>query len=393
MTKIYLTFLYVLLTASLFAQAKKTGSSSLADCEGAMNIFKSGKYSIQFTGSGGEKQEFSNYPSLKDISDLNTVWVSFIPEYDGVLSLDASISQDYLQMVIFEEDVKDVCLELGSGIAEIKRLQKDKSLKSIGLNEVVKPGFLYPMQLIAGKKILIGFSTAEKLKTSMQLDFRFVEENSALKAENETKILDMRSDEFAPFLTISVRDAETDDPIISNVTIEGYKELNALFKGSDFYFNISRSGKAFIKCDAEGYFFLDKEVSISASGNQEIVLQMDRLSKGKSMQIEEIEFQPGTSEFLQGSESKLRRLRDFMALNSDVNIEIQGHVFAIGENNFAAQKLSEGRAKRVMLYLIEHGIDKSRMVAVGYGNTKPVYPEAKFAYEEQANRRVEILVK
>jgi outer membrane protein OmpA-like peptidoglycan-associated protein len=82
-----------------------------------------------------------------------------------------------------------------------------------------------------------------------------------------------------------------------------------------------------------------------------------------------------------------------MALNSDVNIEIQGHVFLIGDNGLASQKLSEARAKRVMAYLVDNGINKNRMTAVGYGNTRPIYPTPKFAYEEQANRRVEILVK
>jgi outer membrane protein OmpA-like peptidoglycan-associated protein len=33
------------------------------------------------------------------------------------------------------------------------------------------------------------------------------------------------------------------------------------------------------------------------------------------------------------------------------------------------------------------------MTAVGYGNSKPIYPEPKKAFEEQANRRVEIVVK
>jgi outer membrane protein OmpA-like peptidoglycan-associated protein len=46
-----------------------------------------------------------------------------------------------------------------------------------------------------------------------------------------------------------------------------------------------------------------------------------------------------------------------------------------------------------MLYLVENGILKERMTAVGYGNSKPIYPNAKLADEEQANRRVEILVK
>jgi flagellar motor protein MotB len=33
------------------------------------------------------------------------------------------------------------------------------------------------------------------------------------------------------------------------------------------------------------------------------------------------------------------------------------------------------------------------MTSVGYGNSKPIYPDPKNAFEEQANRRVEIVVK
>lgn len=388
-----LSIFSILLVFSLFAQAKKIESASIADCEGAMNIFKSGKYSIQFTGTAGAKNEFSNYPSLSSVSDLNTAWISFIPEYDGILSFDASISQNYLKMVVFIEDKNDICLDLGKGIAEIKRLQKDENLQKIGLKEETKSGYLYPLKIKAGQKILIGFSTLEKTKSILQLDLTFTVDNENLKAENETKIIDLRKDEFAPSLSILVRDAETKEPIIANLSIEGLKDLAALYKGSEFLFNPLRSGKAFIKCDAEGYFFVDLEESISATINQEIIIYLEPLSKGKSMQIEEIEFKPGTSEFMEGSEPKLRRLRDFMALNSDVSIEIQGHVFAIGDNNVASQKISEARAKRVMQYLIAQGIDKTRMTAIGYGNTKPVYPNPKFAYEEQANRRVEIQVK
>lgn len=392
MTKIYLTFLMSLFSTVFFAQPKKSGES-ISDCLGAMNLFKSGKYAIQFAGSGGSEKEFANYPSLSELSDENVVWLSFIAEYDGTLSLTASLKQDYLQMVIFEEGRTDICGEIGKGIAEIQRLHKDKSSQIVGLNQNVKTGFLYPLYLKAGKKILIGFSTIEKSKAIIDLDFQFTLDNAVAKTKSETKIIDMRDDEFAPALTIEVRDAETSEPIIANLTIEGSKDITALYKGSDFYFNISRSCKAYIKCDAEGYFFLDKEESFNHSQNQKIVLMMEPLGAGKTMQIEEIEFQPGTSEFMQGSEGKLRRLRDFMALNADVSIEIQGHVFEQGGNSLGGQRLSEARAKRVLQYLVSQGIDKERMTAVGYGNTKPIYSEPKFAYEEQANRRVEILVK
>lgn len=393
MIRLSITIFILSLSTLLFSQTKKAPVSSIADCEGAMNIFKSGSYSIQFTGTPGNTLELANYPSLSTISDQNLVWITFIADEDGTLSFDATISQDYLQMVVFDEMTSNVCVELSKGIAEIMRVHKQMGQKTVGLNKNISTGILYPIDLMAGQKIIIAFSTAEKSKAIMKLNFKFDVKNADTRELNDTKIIDNRHDEFAPSLSVMIRDAETDEPIIANLTIEGTKELAALYKASELYFNVSRPTKISIKCDAEGYFFVDKEVSLLATVNQNVTLKMERISKGKSMQIEEIEFKPGTSEFMTGSEGKLRRLKDFMALNADINIEIQGHVYASGDNNIGSQKMSEARAKRVMIYLIENGIDKERMTAVGYGNTKPIYPDAKLAYEEQANRRVEILVK
>ena len=54
--------------------------------------------------------------------------------------------------------------------------------------------------------------------------------------------------------------------------------------------------------------------------------------------------------------------------------------------------MSEARAKRVMLYLTNSGINKKRMTAVGYGGDRPVFPNPITKEQEQANRRVEIVI-
>ncbi|MDB4075588.1 OmpA family protein [Crocinitomicaceae bacterium] len=170
------------------------------------------------------------------------------------------------------------------------------------------------------------------------------------------------------------------------------KGIQGLYTGSDFFFSLSRRVDLKIQCDSEGYFFHDSIYEITGSEDVEISISMDPVASGKSIQIEEIEFIPGTTKIMVSSEPKLRRLKDFLALNSELHIEIQGHVFAIGDNSFAAQKVSEARAKRVMKFLIENGIDKKRLKSVGYGNTRPVYEKPVRVYQEQANRRVEIVV-
>ena len=121
---------------------------------------------------------------------------------------------------------------------------------------------------------------------------------------------------------------------------------------------------------------------------------MERVKSGRSFQLSNIDFVPGTSEVTEQSIPRLKRLKDFLALNSTIHIEVQGHVYEPGgEQSFAGQKMSEARAKRIVKYLIDNGIAKERLSAVGFGNKFPIYKFAKSPSEEQANRRVEVLVK
>lgn len=358
-------------------------------CNGAINIFENGDFELQFTGDKSGNGLNETYPSLSALDGDNFIWVSFIAPADGELSFEASIDDDFIQMVVFEEDRKDICSEINQGISEIKRMQIKKQFTTVGLGYSVGGGMLYALPMRKGKKIQLLLSTTEKTKSKVDLHWNF---NAIQEVVSETKIVDMRDDDFAPTYSIRIIDRETQSPIIADLVIDGKNEMTGLYNGSEFYFNVTRNNKLLIKCDLEGYFFEDIEAVARPTEDGELVIELERLTSGKAIQLEEIEFQPGTSEITPASEPKLQRLYDFLALNSDIKIEIQGHVFALGKNTFAGQKVSEARAKRVMKYLIEKGIDKDRLKAVGYGNTRPIYPEPKFSYEEQANRRVEIVI-
>jgi OOP family OmpA-OmpF porin len=71
-----------------------------------------------------------------------------------------------------------------------------------------------------------------------------------------------------------------------------------------------------------------------------------------------------------------------------MKVAIEGHADSKGTDAYN-QKLSERRAKAVMMYLINSvGIDASRLTAVGYGESRPAYPND--TEELRAlNRRVE----
>jgi outer membrane protein OmpA-like peptidoglycan-associated protein len=386
-----LLIVFLLILAQVSGQQARESSDAISDCTGATTILKAGDYRMQFPGKGGKVNDFQAYSSLNNIEEKNTLYCSFKASYNGRFTLNAKCKQA-LQMVIFEGETKYPCEEISKGSAEIRRIISKPSTE-LGLSLVVSESNLYPIDLTAGKEIIICFIAPPKTKEFLEVEFVFEPMTREMQETSEGgKLMDLRTNKKEAGLNILVRDYETGKPVISNITITGLKDITASYQGSDFRFSIDKSGKVQLRIDAEGYFFVDREEPVSANTETEIVAWIEPLGEGKSMQIDEIEFFPGSSEFLQSAEPKLRRLRDFLALNAGIKVEIQGHVHSNGENTFEAQKLSEARAKRVYNYLVENGIDKERLTTVGYGNTMPIFPNAKFASEEQSNRRVEIKV-
>ena len=73
---------------------------------------------------------------------------------------------------------------------------------------------------------------------------------------------------------------------------------------------------------------------------------------------------------------------------SNVRFEVAGHTSSIAtaEYNMA---LSERRAEAVRAYLVSRGVENSRMVARGYGETQPMVPNDREGRAWQ-NRRVEL---
>ena len=378
------------LATSVFSQKVGSETHSLSECAGAINIFENRNFQIQFSGKSNVKRQLEAYPSLEKFDSDNYIWLSYTASENGLLTFSASVENQYLQMVIFQQEQNDICEDITMGIAEILRLQSSKTYKTVGLDSAIGGGVMYTLNMRKGQKIQILLATAEEEKGIVSLDWNFI---SANKQVAESRTIDHRYDDFAPTFKIIVRDKETREPLIGNISIEGNRKLNGLYNGSEILFNVDRNCVIIIQCDVEGYFFTDREEQLSAFEDEKLVIEMERVEKGKSIQIEDIEFMPGTSEIMKSSEPKLRRLRDFLLLNAELEVEIQGHVHNLGENILFGQRISEERAKRVRDYLIENGIDRRRLSYIGYGNTRPIYPEARLSYEEQANRRVEIMIK
>jgi len=90
------------------------------------------------------------------------------------------------------------------------------------------------------------------------------------------------------------------------------------------------------------------------------------------------------------STAELDRLTKMLNDIPTLKIEISGHTDNIGSNEYN-ENLSEGRAKAVVDYLIDKGIDRERLTFAGYGESQPI--ESNDTEKgRQMNRRTEFEV-
>ena len=145
---------------------------------------------------------------------------------------------------------------------------------------------------------------------------------------------------------------------------------------------------------AKGYMLSSVVVDVSRTKSKvskDILLEP--IVKGAKVNLKMIQFYGNKFELLPSALPGLEALMSFMELNATVKIEIEGHVNGPGKKNSKSSKeLSYSRAYAVKDYLISKGIDKDRIDFTGYGNSKMLYPKAKSAYQQAANRRVEIKI-
>ncbi|HEX2396133.1 MAG TPA: OmpA family protein [Bacteroidales bacterium] len=116
------------------------------------------------------------------------------------------------------------------------------------------------------------------------------------------------------------------------------------------------------------------------------------IEEGSAIVLENIFFEFNKTELLPASYNELNKVVQFMLEEDIKKIEIAGHTDSEGSDSYN-QKLSEGRAAAVVNYLASQGIDPERMIAVGYGETRPIDTNTTDQGKAQ-NRRVEfVLVK
>ena len=118
------------------------------------------------------------------------------------------------------------------------------------------------------------------------------------------------------------------------------------------------------------------------------------LDTGQVYILKHVRFVAEQDVFLDYSATKeLDELALFLKKNPTVRISINGHVNGPGvPNSDYYQNLSEARAHRVQMFLMNKGIRSSRLDNKGFGNRFMIYPAPNNEAEAEANRRVEVVI-
>ena len=96
-------------------------------------------------------------------------------------------------------------------------------------------------------------------------------------------------------------------------------------------------------------------------------------------------FDYNSSQLKPGAFAELRRIADILNKYPQTTIEIGGHTDTRGTEQYN-QMLSSRRAESVKNALIQNGVSPARMVAIGYGESRPI------SSSHAVNRRVEIII-
>lgn len=144
-----------------------------------------------------------------------------------------------------------------------------------------------------------------------------------------------------------------------------------------------------------GYLYLDDVLLKKLEPILEVPTPDDDLSRielkeGQKVELKNIYFDYDKAEFLPRSYRELHALVQRMYAHPKMMIEVMGHTDNQGTDEYNEQ-LSISRAKAVVDFLIQEGIDQERLKFSGYGSKIPVTSNAT-EYGRQMNRRVEFLV-
>ena len=201
------------------------------------------------------------------------------------------------------------------------------------------------------------------------------------------------------YLIGSVKDSENGTPVLAKIDVIDLAsdQIIGTTASSDVdgSYRVKLPAKKSYMIDLRSTGFLSdmKRIDIPDTYEGEFYnldVSLIKVKVGKKVVLNNILFETGKSVLTASSYTELNRLVNILEDNPLMRIEISGHTDNTGSEalNF---RLSESRAKAVVDYLVQKGIDRLRLEFKGYGPQQPI-ADNKTSEGRKMNRRVEFKI-
>jgi len=395
-------FLYIFFILLLQTQTSSVFSQH-SDCE-TMLVLEDTIYEAANIKGYGKQMEFSNnnlYDSLSFEEEKNSIWYLITVPTSGAFTFDITTKDqgndwDFL----LYEHKKMFCKRIEANKIEpirsnlsrssITGLSKEATHPFVGAG--INANYSKSLQVKAGEQYVLVVNNAKKSGGNHTLLLHFEKPVNSPIIEQENSTIEPEQLSFS----VSLKEINTKKTLVGNIIIDGLR-TKPIEKSQITSYQVAvpkRKYKLTVSANAKGYLLQSLEVTIpNTRTNMELEILLEPIQFGQKINLRNIQFQGNVAKFLPQATPDLEALLNFMQLNTNVSIEIEGHVNGPRQKNSKEyQELSEERALAVKNYLIEKGIDAKRIKFKGYGNTKMLFPDPKSETETTANRRVEIKI-
>jgi outer membrane protein OmpA-like peptidoglycan-associated protein/tetratricopeptide (TPR) repeat protein len=180
--------------------------------------------------------------------------------------------------------------------------------------------------------------------------------------------------------------------LVNNETNQVVSRINSHHGTGDFELVIPHGGNYGVATEASGYLFNSINFNLPQFAEYQEIdthILMMKAEVGSKVVLKNIFFDTGKSELKHESVSELEKIRELLIANINMKVQINGHTDNTG-NAITNRILSLERAEQVVKYLVEKGIDPSRLSAKGFGSEKPLVSNDDETGGREINRRTEI---
>jgi len=351
-----------------------------------------------YVSNDGKRLFFSsNRPGGKGGFDL---WMASIDENGFVgeaANLGSNINTEADEVTPFYHEISNTLYFSSNGLPGFggldiykSSLNVDDSVYSVpvNLNQPInssKDDSYYITDLLGSK----GFFSSDRLDCPGGHCYNIYSyQNDPIKFDLEGHVYDEATGLPIPSALVTIRDVhENDEPFYVVTDEEGYYKTD-----------IKANFEYFLKAQKSKYFGKSSSVitkGLTDSKHFEEDFYLIPIPEG-DIEIEGVEYDFNKATLRPKSMEVLDKIVELLLLNDNLSIELSSHTDSRG-NDAYNMRLSQARAQSCVDYLILKGISKKRLIARGYGESKPIIPQTEidlmvdkspeFEAAHQKNRR------